>query len=298
MRGMVRLPSELREGWARLLDGAEIALIHSAPRAIGLCAGGVDTVLDALLAVLGDRTVVVPTFTTGLTDPAAWHPPPLPKERWDAIRDELPCFDPETSTPRHMGRLADLLWRRPEAVRSHHPVESLAAIGPRAEALLQTHPIDDPKGPRSPWAKLVALDARVLLVGVGLERCTLLHHCERVAEVPYLPLAAYAFPFELDGARHWIEVDRAGGHCSDGFAPLRPALEAAGGLRADALGDATVLVLSARIVHDVATARLAADPTALLCRADDCPQCVPARQIMGLPATAPGRDVDEPSTRR
>ena len=273
-------------------------LVHSAPRAIGLCAGGVDTVLDALLDVLGDRTVVVPTFTTSLTDPAAWHPPPLPKQRWEAIRDEMPFFDPQTSTPRQMGRLADLLWRRPHAVRSHHPVESLAAIGPRAEALLASHPIDDPKGPRSPWAKLVALDARVLLVGVGLERCTLLHHCERIADVPYQPLATYAFPIEIDGERAWIEVERAGGHCSEGFAALRPALEAAGAVQALTLGDAATLSISARILCDVALAHLARDPAALLCRLVECPQCVPARQLMGLAAREPIGDVDEPTTRR
>src|SRR5438067_9547751 len=122
------LPSEIEADFTRIFRGASIVLLHSAPRAIGHVAGGIDAIVDALFGALGDRTLVVPTFTTDLLDPSCWRRHPAPRERWDAIRDELPIFDPATSTPRRMGRIADLVWRRAGALRTAQPVESIAAI--------------------------------------------------------------------------------------------------------------------------------------------------------------------------
>ncbi len=272
------LPSEVRAGFAAAIGEAELVLLQSAPSAIGHVVGGPDAIVQALVEALGPaRTVVVPTFTTALTDPSGWTRPGAPRDRWDDIRRELPLYDPRRSTPRKMGRIADLLWRLPEAERSAHPVESVAALGPRAAELVHPHPIDDPMGPRGPWARMVALDARVLLLGVGLERCSLLHHCERMADVPYQALSAYAFPVEIDGERRWLEVEESGGNCSDGFPGLMPALEAGAACRRVTIGEAPTLVLSARVLFEVATAALAADAAALLCDDAACPLCPPAR---------------------
>jgi len=276
------LPSDIERDFARIFQGAEVILLHSAPRAIGHVAGGIDAVVDAAFDALGDRTIAVPTFTTDLLDPSCWRRHPAPREQWDAIRAELPLFDPATSTPRRMGRIADLVWRRPGALRTAHPVESIAALGPRAKWIVDRSPIDDPKGPRGPWARLVEADARIVLLGVGLERCTMIHHAERMVDVDYQ--FPYAFPFLLEGQRVWLEVDASGGSCSDGFYALLPHLEAANALTMDHVGDASVTSISARTLFDVCCALLRATPHALFCHAPDCPQC--------------SARLDEPSTRR
>jgi aminoglycoside 3-N-acetyltransferase len=270
------LPSEIERDFSRILRGASIVLLHSAPRAIGHVAGGIDAVVEAMVAALDEspaKTLVVPTFTTDRLDPSCWRRHPAPRDRWDAIRDELPTFDPAISTPRRMGRIADLVWRRPGALRTAHPVESIAAIGPRAKWIVEREPIDDPKGPRGPWARMVEADARVVMLGVGLERCTLIHHAERIVGVDYqLP---YAFPVEIEGSRAWLEVDASGGSCSDGFGRLLPHLESANALTVDHVGDAPVSIVSARALFDVTCALLRERPHALLCDAADCPQCSP-----------------------
>jgi len=280
------LPSEIEADLARVFDGASIVLLHAAPRSMGRVAGGIDAVMDALFGALGDRTLVVPTFTTDRLDPSCWRRHPAPREKWDAIRDEIPFFDPTTSTPHAMGRIADLVWRRPGALRTSHPVESIAAIGPRAASIVERAPIDDPKGPRGPWARMVAADARIVLLGVGLDRCTMIHHAERIVGVDYQ--TPYAFPALVEGERAWIEVEASGGSCSDGFGALLPHLEAAGVVSSDRVGDAPVLVASARGLFDVACALLRREPCALLCRASDCPQCAPARAAATSTSPAAG----------
>lgn len=280
------LPSELRAAILPAVEGAEVILLHSAPRSIGPVVGGIDAVVSVLLSALGPaRTLVVPTFTPDLVDPSCWQARPS-AARMEAIRREMPIFDAATTTPQQMGRLADQLWRRPEALRSAHPVESIAAIGPRAEELTRRHPIDDPMGPRSPWARMVELDARVMLLGVGLTRCTMVHHAERLERVPYQSVAAYAMPMELEGpggARTWIEVDEAGGSCSDGFGALEPLLFAEGGLRELSIGNARTLTVSSRELVRIARALLSRDHAALLCESLGCAHCCAARPLCAAP---------------
>jgi aminoglycoside 3-N-acetyltransferase len=264
----LRLPSEIRDAFARAFGDAEVIVLHSAPRAIGWVAGGVEGIGQALLDALGSRTVVVPLFTAQRMDPSTWHLRPPSPEMFDAIREQLPLYDPDRSPPRRMGRLAEFVWRARGAMRSSHPVESIAALGSRAEEIIKPHPIDDPMGPRSPWARLYAMDARIVLVGVGLERCSILHHAERMAEVPYL--SDYAFPIAIDGERRWVEAT-SGNNCSDGF----PALVA--NATELTVGDATTRVYSAQTLVNVAISALKADPATLLCRREDCIACTAAR---------------------
>lgn len=264
----------IRADLERALGSNEIIVLHSAPRSVGRVVGGIEAVANVILDVLGDRTLVFPTFTTQRTDPSTWAYPSAPEELWAQIRDEIPLFDPRTSPPRGMGSLVSLLWTRAE--RSFHPVESIAAIGPRARELVSPHPIDDPMGPRSPWARLYDHDARVVLLGVGLSSCSILHHAERMAEVPYLEATAYAMPIEIDGERTWIEVE-SGNNCSEGFPRLEPRLRIAGLLEETSVGRASAMSFSARNLVDAAKAVLEDEPYFLLCDLPECPFCPAAR---------------------
>lgn len=276
---MVRLGSDIRRDFAAAIGDAEAIILHSASRAVGPIAGGAEAIARAILDACEDRTLVVPTFTALRTDPSTWTSPPVAEEQFDAIRQELPLFDPEWSPPWGMGRIVDCVWRAKGALRSFHPVESVAAVGPRAVHVVRPHPLDDPMGPRSPWARLVAMDARIVLLGVGVERCSLIHHVERMAEVPYVDVS-YSMPIALDGERTWIEVT-SGNNCSEGFPRMEPSLRRAGLVRDVRIGDARTMVLSARALFDHAYRLLADDPAALLCEQNDCLACECARGMLG-----------------
>jgi aminoglycoside 3-N-acetyltransferase len=270
----LHLPSAIRRDFARAFGDAQTIVLHSASRALGYVPGGIDSVVDAVLAALGPaRTLLWPTFTAQLTDPSQWAKLPAPpRERWDEIREELPDFDPLRTTPRRMGRLNELLLHRPGVVRSAHPAESVAAIGPRAEWLVRPHPLDDPMGPRSPWARLCELDARVVLVGVGFERCSIVHHGERLADPPYLPVCAYSTFVTVDGERRWFEVESGAG-CSEGFGAIEGPLRAQSAIDDLRIGAAAARVVSARAVVRVAQEMLARDAMSLLCSGEACASC-------------------------
>jgi hypothetical protein len=96
-----------------------------------------------------------------------------------------------------------------------------------------------------------------------------------MAEVPYIAVAAYGMPVEIDGERCWVEAE-SGNNCSDGF----PALEPFVAFSEHQVGEAVVRAISARVLVDTARALLERDPGALLCRREGCVACDAARATL------------------
>jgi aminoglycoside 3-N-acetyltransferase len=179
-----------------------ILLVHSSLTSLGWVAGGPVAVVQALIDTLGPQgTLVMPAFTGDLTDPQDWHDPPVPEERWPAIRAEMPAFDPASSPGRKTGAIAECLRTWPGTRRSDHPNMSFAALGARAAAIVEDHALDFGFGDTSPLARLYAMEAFVLLLGVGFDRATCFHLAE--ARWPGTLETTAKAPVLREGKRVW-----------------------------------------------------------------------------------------------
>jgi len=179
-------------------------VVHSSLSAVGWVLGGAPAVVRALLDAIGeDGNLAMPAATPHCADPATWREPRIPEAWIDEVRENLPLFDVRT-TPTEMGVIPEVFRNWPGTLRSEHPLESVCARGHRAEEITRDHPIAFSEGPGSPFAKLYGLDSRVLLLGVGFNRCTALHFAESL--VGKRRVMTVRFPRLQGVRREWVDV--------------------------------------------------------------------------------------------
>jgi len=146
-----------------------VLLVHGSLRALGYVPGGAGTVIDGLLAALGDGgTLLMPALT------------------YERVTPENPLFD-VNRTPANVGILPETFRLRAGTLRSVHPTHSVCAFGPLAAVLLGPHLEDStPCGPHSPFHALPEHNGQILMLGCGLEPNTSMHAIEELVSPPYL----------------------------------------------------------------------------------------------------------------
>lgn len=142
-------------------------MVHSSLRTIGPVEGGAEAVVAALRDVLGPSgTLLAPTISGG-------------------VGPGQPLFHPRR-TPSTVGYLTEYLRGLPGALRSLHPVHSVAALGPAAGFFTGGHlEANTPWSPETPFGRLVRdPEADILFLGVSLNYNSCYHALEIEARLP------------------------------------------------------------------------------------------------------------------
>lgn len=234
----------------------ETLLVHCSMSKLGWVSGGAETIVRALLGAVGETgTLVMPSQSSQLSDPARWRAPAVPSDWVDIIRATLPAFDPMTTPTRDMGTVAELFRTWPDARRSLHPTCSFSALGREAEAVTARQPLDEPFGAEGPLGYLYRSAARILLLGADFDACTAFHMAEQKAW-PSLPRIAQGSPLVVDGQRRWVSFDIATGD-ADRFPALGEELVRQGLVQTGLVGSAGCHLMPMTATVDAAAGILA-----------------------------------------
>ncbi len=244
-----RLTQELQ---ALGLRQGQIVLVHSSLSALGWVCGGAQTVIQALLHVLGtEGTLVMPAHSGDWSDPSLWAHPPVPEAWWDSIRNTMPAFDPDLTPTREMGVIPETFRKAPGAVRSRHPTSSFAALGPRAAEITAEQALEDAFGERSPLRQLYDLEGRVLLLGVGHCNNTMLHLAERRALGAKQVKCETGSPVAIGGVRRWVTFWQPVPVAED-FEALGAAFENEGAVHRSPVGQADARLMGVKALVNFA----------------------------------------------
>lgn len=210
---------------------------------------GYALVLDALRDVVGESgTIVVPTYTFSF-----------------CRQEDFDVAETPTAGGPWSPSAGFLEWfrRLPGARRSRDPIHSVAALGPRAGALVaDVAPTCFGEG--SVFHRLRELGGKICLLGLPLEEATFRHHTEEMVGVPFRYRKLFTGRIR-DGAEErktgWVYYVRI---LAENGAPDARRLEARaraeGICRSAAVGGGEVLGVEARAYHELTARALAEDP--------------------------------------
>lgn len=241
---------ELVSGFCEIgLVNGDIVLVHSALRKLGPVDGGADTVIDALLQVVGNNgTVAMPTHT------------------WKVVNREQPVFH-QTLTPSNVGTLTNIFRLRPGVIRGLHPTHSIAAIGASASELVSVDECDDtPCSAISPYGKLREWGGKVMIIGVGLECCTFFHGCEQWAGMPWAVTEATVpmYCVSADGTIIAKNMHHHFVNTWDQYPRLEPHLLQIDALKIGKIGDCDLRLLDCAVAAEWLIKQLHKDPAIIL----------------------------------
>lgn len=225
-------------------------MVHSSLSAIGSVADGAPSVVRALIDGIGeDGTLVMPAATPQCGEPVTENRQSVSCSELADTRRRVPLFDRET-TPTAMGAIPESFRTWPGTLRSDHPLESVCARGPLATRITREHPLAFSEGRGGPFGVLHDLDAWILLLGVGFNRCTALHFAESLVEKRRV--APVWLSVLEEGHRVWLEVPNVADDNDTHFPVVGREFLATGRARRKLVGAARCTLFRMRDLVDVA----------------------------------------------
>ena len=250
----------------------DVLLVHSSVSKCGYVNGGAQTIIKAVMDVVGQEgAALFPAFTMpyiylGETLNRSWNYRP---------------YDPSDPSQIWTGMVPRVLLEKfPNAKLSRHVTHSWAGLGQKAEACLSEHgPLDPPTSSNSPLGKALEMDGKVIYLGTGLEPSTFLHLIETVNHASYLQSAVCRVK-KPDGTLRTVLIEEhLPGHRdfyrddAENSKFFRRAVQEGLKIEEASFGMGKLQLIGLRNFYEVAMKLWKEDPRILLCDNPDCQFC-------------------------
>lgn len=184
-----------------------VLLVQANTKQMGHLIGGEQMLIEALMESVGyEGTIVVPTFTTELLDPACQKnkKEKIVRMYWNDVRTSALPFDKKLTLPKDEDPFVCQFLRNEGIVRSYHPVYSFAAWGKYAKVICHQHPLHFGLNEDSPVGKVLDYNGYVVSLGCGYDECVIFRH----AQYKYgkLPIRIISAPIENNNLIQWKDM--------------------------------------------------------------------------------------------
>ena len=239
-----------------ILEGDHVSVALSL-KSIGFVVGGPDTLIDAILEVVGPKgTLIMNTHTKVF---------PISEINPNFI------FDHRSTVP-HTGIVPQCLMKRKGSIRSKHPIFSVVAIGRYAKYLTDNH--DEHSTPYLPLEKLGKIEGKTLFIGTNGRLVAIRHEAQRKAGLSIVPMHLGVLYQNDRGKINLYAIDHPG--CATRLPELVPKLEKMQTVKLGKVGMAPAIIGSADGIIGDMSSMLKNDPTLSLCHD---PLCVYCREL-------------------
>lgn len=162
-------------------------LVHSAIQYLGLPQGGAGMYYQALWSVLEDQPARD-------NDPQPLEQSTLAAPAFNFAFARGEAYDPQTTPSQGMGAFSEYLRQLPFALRTPHPMQSLAVIG-RFASDLASRDTASAFDSGSAFERMLELDFKLLLLGADIQAVSMLHYSEQRCAVPYRFWKEFSAPY-------------------------------------------------------------------------------------------------------
>ena len=217
------------------LKSDDTVLIHTSYKSVGEIEGGPNALIDAFCEYLHSGLFIIPTHTWDNVNP---------QNSTYIVNKTLPCI----------GLIPQIAAFRSDGVRSLHPTHSIWAHGVESESFIAGEELSETPAPiGGAWWRLGDVQAKILLIGVGLNRNTYIHAVDEIAGLDdrLSPTSFNVTVVDKNGNKttHGFRSHYNTG--SENFGNFERPLHELGALTYDKLCDADVMLIDAAKCRDI-----------------------------------------------
>jgi aminoglycoside 3-N-acetyltransferase len=231
----------------------DVLLVHSSFKSFGGVEGGPQTVIKALLDVIGKKgTLVMPTFNFSFCE--------------EYNKTGKGYFDAD-KTPSNMGILTELVRKMPGVKRSAIPIYSVAVYGHLVDELssVSDHNVF---GKESIFGKLHRLNAKILIIGLTYNKSfTFVHYVEQQEGCDYRHPKDFTGYIVANGRKHedtfTMLVRDLDKKVLTSVDPMGEVLEKQGVVKIKKIGQSVVKVMKTKDVYDIIAKKMKNNPRLL-----------------------------------
>jgi aminoglycoside 3-N-acetyltransferase len=188
------------------IENGDGLFVHASLGSIGTVVGGARAVVEALIEAIGSQGVIaMPAFSSDAYEQILPGDREISSVERERLSNGVLGFDIKTSPVAGMGSIAETFRTWPGTSRSTHPCVSICARGKDSDIYLQKHSLAWACGPDTPLGALLERpNMKILLIGVGWNRCSALHTAETLCNNRRTKVRR--FKHQDSGLLQWIET--------------------------------------------------------------------------------------------